>query len=191
MVLHVISDNKFSYHFEEKFLFSKLIKIFLSEFPLDRNITFLCIGVERSAGDCFGPLTGTLMKQMMVPNVIGSLDNPIHAKNLLDVYNTLENDRFIVAIDASLGGTKELGHMVVKKSPIHPGKAMGRELPSVGDISVILNVNIGGIANYLLLQNSSLYMVWKGANTLARSIATALYIMKKEQQKSTAPQPAF
>lgn len=171
-------------HFEEKFLFSSLTNIFANELPYQRDIVFLCIGIDRSAGDSFGPLTGTLLKQMMVPNVVGTLEKPVHAKNLLETYNNIEKESFVVAIDASLGSINDLGHLVVKKGPIFPGKAMGVDLPSVGDLSIILNVNIGGIANYLLLQNSSLYMVWKGATAVARSISTALYMIKKERLRA-------
>lgn len=170
----------FSRHFEEKYLFGKLTSVFLNEIPRGRETAFLCIGVDRSAGDCFGPLTGTLLKQLRVPNVFGTLDNPVHARNLTDVYENIKSEKYIVAIDASLGNVSDLGYLKVKRSPLLPGSAMGRELPPVGNMSVILNVNVGGIANYLLLQNASLNMVWKGANAVARSISTALYMIKNK-----------
>lgn len=172
-------EDLFSHHFEEKYIFSSLTKVFCNEIPWDREVVFLCIGVDRSAGDCFGPMTGTLLKQLKVPNVFGTLEKPVHAQNLTEVYNTINKNKYIVAVDASLGGIGDLGYLKVKRSPLFPGSAMGKNLPSVGDISIILNVNIGGIANYLLLQSASLNMVWKGANVVARSISTALYMIKK------------
>lgn len=180
------SEYLFFRHFQEKFNFSSLTRIFFSELPGDREPVFLCIGVDRSAGDCFGPLTGTLLRQLLVPNVIGTLDSPVHAKNLNDVCSSLGREKYVVAIDASLGCAKELGYIAVKKCPLYPGRAMGKELPPVGDISVILNVNIGGIANYLFLQNASLHTVWYGADIVARSISTALYMRKNNSRPLSA-----
>jgi putative sporulation protein YyaC len=177
------SDYLFFSHFQEKFIFSSLTKVMYNELPVGSEPFFLCIGVDRSAGDCFGPLTGTLLKQMRVPNVIGSLDNPVHAKNLQETCSSLNDNSFVVAIDASLGSARDLGYLAVKKSPLYPGRAMGKELPPVGNLSVILNVNIGGIANYLFLQNASLHTVWHGADLVARSIATAMFMRKKKARE--------
>lgn len=173
------NSSIFSCHFEEKLIFSSLTRVLYNEIPGDREPAFLCIGIDRCTGDCFGPLTGTLLQQHLVPNIYGTLQNPVHAKNITQISQQIPRDNFVVAVDACLGSAGNLGNIVVKKSPIYPGKAMEKVLPPVGDLSVVLNVNIAGIANYMLLQNSSLYMVWKGASVLARSISTALYMRKK------------
>ena len=173
-----VNNYLFFRHFEEKYIFSSLTKVFYNEFPVDREPVFLCIGIDRSAGDSFGPMTGTLLRHKLVPNVIGTLDSPVHAQNLEEVCAGIGIDQYIVAIDASLGSIKDLGYLAVRKSPLFPGKAMGKNLPSVGDISIILNVNVGGIANYLFLQNASLHTVWNGADVVSRSISTALYMRK-------------
>lgn len=169
----------FNRHFEEKYIFGSLSYLFFKELPRDKEIVFLCIGVDRSLGDCFGPMTGTLLQQLGVSHIYGTLDNPVHAKNLSAIYAGIQKEKFIVAIDASLGSAGEIGYVKVKRSPILPGSAMGKELPSVGDLSVILVVNIAGIANHLLLQNSSMKIVWKGANLVAKSIFTAICKIKK------------
>ncbi|MCL5057115.1 MAG: spore protease YyaC [Actinobacteria bacterium] len=174
------ADCLFFSHFQEKFIFSSLTRAFYNEIPGGREPIFLCIGVDRSAGDSFGPLTGTLLRQMRVPNVIGTLDRPVHAKNIEEVCSSLAEGSYVVAIDASLGSARDIGFLAVKKTPLYPGKAMGKDLPPVGDISVILNVNVGGIANYLFLQNASLHTVWSGADLVARSISTALFMRKKK-----------
>lgn len=172
-------DYLFFSHFQEKFIFSRLTRAFYNEIPGSSDPIFLCIGVDRSAGDSFGPLTGTLLKQHRVPNVIGTLERPVHAKNIEEVCFSLEEGSYVVAIDASLGSARDIGFLAVKRTPLYPGKAMGKDLPPVGDISVILNVNVGGIANYLFLQNASLHTVWSGADLVSRSIATALFMKKK------------
>jgi len=175
----------FAKHIEQKFLFGSLTKTLRTELPADMELVFLCIGIDRSTGDCFGPMTGTLLSQMKVPNVVGTLEEPVHAKNLEAVHKNINNkDTYIIAIDSSLGNLKNLGYITVKNGPLLPGYAMYRSLPPVGNMSITLNVNINGIHNYLLLQNSSLNLVWKGANVLAKSIATALY-MKKKHRRNT------
>jgi len=175
-------DKLFCRHFEEKFIFGNLTTVFCNEIPRDREVIFLCIGIDRSTGDCFGPLTGTLLEQLRVPNVFGTLEKPVHAQNLAGIYAHLPEKKYVVAVDASLGGIRELGYLKVNKSPLLPGSATGKILPSVGDISVVLIVNVAGLANYLLLQSSSLNLVWKGANVLARAISTALYLINKERR---------
>lgn len=177
----------FSGHFEEKYLFSRLVDLFGKEIPADREAAFLCIGIDRSAGDCFGPMTGTLLKQMRVPNVLGTLEEPVHAGNIMRIHDGMvKSKHFLVAIDASLGAAGEVGFLKVKRGPLTPASAMGRDLTPVGDLSVVLNVSVGGIANYLLLQSASVNLVWKGANVLARAIFTALYARRKVSSPLTS-----
>ncbi|HOV80884.1 MAG TPA: spore protease YyaC [Bacillota bacterium] len=175
------AENLFCRHFEDRYIFGGLTGVFYKELPRNTEPFFFCIGADRSSGDCYGPLTGTLLKQLGVPNVLGTLEKPVHAVNLAEAYGTIPGDKYVVAVDASLGRIEDLGCIKVSRSPLIPGKAMDKNLPAVGNMSVILNVSIGGIANYLLLQSASFYMVWKGANITARSIFTALYMIKKEQ----------
>lgn len=181
-VLAVDHDCLFSGHFEEKYLFSRLVSVLRQEIPGGREVVFLCIGIDRSAGDCFGPMTGTLLKQLRVPNVIGTLEEPLHAGNIALVCTGLSTkNSFVVAIDAALGSAREVGYIKIKRSPLLPASAMGKQLDPVGNISVLLNVGMGGIANYLLLQSASINMVWKGSNVLARAICAALYSLKKRE----------
>lgn len=178
-------------HFQEQFLFSKMTKLFYNELPEEKETVFLCIGNERSSGDCFGPMTGTLLKQLRVPNVLGTLEEPVHAKNLVEVYQGIGANRFIVAVDASLSSLTDLGTFIIRRRPLTPGSAMGRDLPAVGDMSVVLNVSIGGIANYWLLQTASINMVWKGAHILSRAVFTALHMKKKNPHNTLFLQPGI
>jgi hypothetical protein len=40
------------------------------------QLVFLCIGTDRSSGDAFGPLTGTLLQEAGFAHVVGTLDRP-------------------------------------------------------------------------------------------------------------------
>ena len=66
----------FSAYFEE--CFSKLYNDSHDE------VVFVCIGTDRATGDCLGPLIGYKIQDMKYNkvHVLGTLDNPVHAKNL-------------------------------------------------------------------------------------------------------------
>lgn len=101
---------------------------------------FLCIGTDQHLQDSFGPLMGTLLQEK-VPKlkVMGSLDQPIHAKNLISSMNDikrLQEEYLLIAIDAAVGPPEDIGLIQLKKGPLIPGKAMARRLPAVGHYSL-------------------------------------------------------
>ena len=53
----------------------------------NRPIIFVCIGTDRSTGDSLGPLVGYKLKYLSKNNIYiyGTLENPIHAKNMVEV----------------------------------------------------------------------------------------------------------
>lgn len=167
-------------HYSDKFALVKslaAIEKILPEPGID--ITYFCIGSDLSTGDCFGPLTGTLLRNIGFKNVVGSLDETVHAGNLEEKLLLVSKDSFIVAVDAMMGHYKEVGNLSFLKGPIKPGAAFNRELPPVGDASVVLNVAPSGFANFLVLGSCSLNKIWQGANLLARTINLASYRRKK------------
>lgn len=57
-----------------------------------QEMVFLCIGSDRSTGDSFGPLVGTMLKEKQVPyHVFGTLSEPVHALNLKNTLNEKKN----------------------------------------------------------------------------------------------------
>ena len=73
----------------------------------------MCIGTDRSTGDALGPLVGErLHKVCRHAQILGNLEEPVHAANLVkvlaDVQSTHKNP-FIIAIDASLGLSENVG----------------------------------------------------------------------------------
>lgn len=145
------------------------------------EITYFCIGSDLSTGDCFGPLTGTLLKNIGFKNVIGSLDDTVHAGNLEEKLLLAPEDSFIVAVDAMMGHYKEVGNLSFIRGAIKPGAAFNRELPPVGEASVVFNVAPSGFANFLVLGSCSMNRIWQGANLLARTINLISYRRKKHR----------
>lgn len=68
--------------------YNSFTRIFKLTYTFDySNIILLCIGTDRSTGDCLGPLVGYKLKALNTNDVFiyGTLQNPVHAKNLKDV----------------------------------------------------------------------------------------------------------
>lgn len=107
---------------------------------IDDQPVFVCIGSDRHLLDCLGPLTGTMLHSL-VPGlpILGTLDSPLHAQNLVAGIKSIreaQGKRMIVAIDASAGQEDEIGLLRIKEGGLVPGKALAKNLPSVGQLSI-------------------------------------------------------
>lgn len=181
---------------ESIFLISKEISNLLSNYKYDyKNIIILCIGTDRSTGDCLGPLVGEkLSKILRNPNIhiFGTLKNPIHAKNLETsinyIYSNFEKP-LIIAVDASLGKIESVGKINLINGPLYPGAGVNKNLLPVGDISITGIVNISGFMEYIVLQSTRLSLVMQLADIISLSLYSALkrinikseYIQNKDE----------
>ncbi|AEO93478.1 spore protease [Bacillus phage G] len=105
------------------------------------DIIFICIGTDRNTGDSLGPFVGTYLNAIGYTNVIGTIDEPLHALNLEEIVQKIPKDKYIIAIDSCVSQIEELLHSVtVKNTPVRPGSAVNKKLPSVGDVSILVNV---------------------------------------------------
>ncbi len=164
-------------------------------------LIFLCIGSDRATGDCLGPLLGHKLSSSPYTSsyyVYGTLQEPVHAKNLSEtlahIYQT-HADPFIIAIDASLGKTNHIGYYTVGEGALRPGAGVAKELPSVGDLFITGIVNISGLLDQMLLQTTRLQVVvalteqiYSGINHCLRQQATHEYVSKAAL---TSPRKAF
>lgn len=144
-----------------------------------RRTLVLCIGTDRSTGDCLGPLTGSLLSE--APNlgilVRGTLNEPVHATNLREAIadiEALDGNPLVIAVDACLGRSENVGYINVSKGPLKPGTGVNKVLPEVGDMHITGIVNVGGYMEYLVLQNTRLSLVMKMATSIARAIQYAV-----------------
>ncbi|WP_026476772.1 spore protease YyaC [Alkaliphilus transvaalensis] len=171
--------------------FSVLLLNFIKEhytYPYN-EIVFLCIGTDRSTGDSLGPLIGyklsSHMKNYSNTYLWGTLDDPVHAKNLQEkidtIYKTYSNP-FIIAIDACLGKMDRIGFVKIGYGPLKPGAGVNKDLPSIGNIHITGIVNLSGYMEYLVLQNTRLNLVMKMADTISEGIRFALWKMKQQHQ---------
>lgn len=153
-----------------------LIDMLKEQVLLNKSIIFLCIGSDRATGDCLGPIIGyKLSKYKKFYNyyVYGTLDEPVHAKNLKDTIATIyqaHEDAFIIAIDASLGKTSHIGYITLGEGPLKPGAGVDKNLPEVGDISITGIVNFSGMLDNMLLQTTRLNVVMSMADQICLAI---------------------
>ncbi|MDD2444153.1 MAG: spore protease YyaC [Desulfotomaculaceae bacterium] len=149
----------------------------------------LCIGTDRSTGDCLGPLVGSKIDSQTQDFfvVYGTLDKPVHASNLgqvLEEINSIYEDPFVIAVDACLGRIENVGCINLGDGSLLPGAGVNKDLPPVGQIHVTGIVNIGGFMEYLVLQNTRLNLVMKLADVIVMGLNKAATEYKNCMQRA-------
>lgn len=135
----------------------------------------LCIGTDRSTGDCLGPLVGSKIEsgQQDFFIIYGTLDKPVHASNLKEVLNEINllyKDPFIIAVDACLGRFENVGCINLGDGSLQPGASFNKDLPPVGNIHITGVVNVGGFMEYFVLQNTRLNLVMRIADVIVSGL---------------------
>ncbi|MEN6315008.1 MAG: spore protease YyaC [Clostridiaceae bacterium] len=149
-----------------------------------KSVVFVCIGTDRSTGDSLGPLIGYKISGLKYKGVYvyGTLEDPVHAKNLDEVMKYISSEcekPFVVAIDACLGQMDHVGYVGIGAGPIKPGSGVNKELMPVGDMFITGIVNFGGFMDFLVLQNTRLHEVMKIADLIASGIRYVIWDIAK------------
>jgi putative sporulation protein YyaC len=155
---------------------SKYIKQDLNE------VIFFCIGTDRSTGDSYAPLIGTLLKEQGYENVIGCLDDPVHAVNLDERIKEIPEGKTVIALDACLGRLKNVGTISLNKGSVSPGAGVGKELTKVGDFNIQGVVNVSGFMEFFVLQNTRLSTVMNMAKETVASINQAFPLVSVKHE---------
>jgi putative sporulation protein YyaC len=135
------------------------------------DVVFACIGTDRSIGDALGPLVGTYLAGIGYSNIIGTIDEPLHAMNLAErLRDEVPAGKTVIAIDACLGRGSSVGNMNAISGAIKPGAGVNKDLGSVGEYGITATVNVGGFREFEVLQNTRLSVVMR----LARDITSAI-----------------
>ncbi len=150
-----------------------------------RRIAVVCVGTDRSTGDSFGPLVGFMLSRYRIYDfdVYGTIEDPVHAMNLTETMAKIDQENtLVIAVDASVGKLEYIGHIGLCEGSIKPGSGVGKNLPAVGDVSFSGVVTIGGLMPHIMLQNTSLGLVYKMAEITANSIKHVLYKQQKDKK---------
>ncbi len=147
---------------------------------LTEKTVILCVGTDRCVGDILGPLVGTLLKEknFRFP-VYGTMAAPVHAMNLkesIEKIDLLHPIKLLVVIDACLGIKESIGIIRIKKGPIFPGKAVGKRLPPIGDISITGIVDEIRYDNFYPIYNVRFDFIQKIAEVITESLMLATYL---------------
>lgn len=153
-----------------------------------KELVILCIGTDRSTGDALGPLVGSKLERHLPGHiaVYGTLDQPVHAVNLVDTIGRISRthrDPYILALDACLGQFQHIGTITLDEGPVKPGAGVQKNLPAVGSLHMTGIVNVGGFMEYFVLQNTRLSVVMKMADVMAEAI---LHAARRWKPKETA-----
>lgn len=180
-----------SYHYrisyQETGVVWKLSSYFIEHIPFKQQpIIFYCIGTDRSTGDSLGPLTGSYLSELsLFPYpVIGTLEDPLHALNLeqrVEHAQVMYPDAFTVAIDACLSKKDAVGELLFHNGPISPGKAVGKVLPPIGDVSIKGVVNIAGFMEQAVLQSTRLHLPFEMSKMIGRALQLAHHRKQSER----------
>jgi putative sporulation protein YyaC len=109
-------------------------------------------------------------------DIMGTLNEPVHATNLKDAIaeiEMLDQRPLVIAVDACLGRSENVGYINVCRGPLKPGTGVNKVLPEVGDMHITGIVNVGGYMEYLVLQNTRLGLVMRMATSIAKAIQYA------------------
>lgn len=139
----------------------------------NQPLVLICIGSDRATGDCLGPLVGQSLIDSPVYSVYGTLQSPVHAKNLdhtMELIYTSHKNPFIIAIDSCLGCEEHVGYITLSSMPLCPGKGVFKNLPSIGDISITGIVDRFSEANHETIQTTRLQTVFYLASFITHGI---------------------
>lgn len=147
--------------------------------PPGHTLVFLCIGSDRATGDCLGPILGYKLSRFHFPGCViyGTLEHPVHAKNLGDIITEIHScifRPFIISIDASLGKMNHIGYYTLAVGPLKPGAGVNKSLPEVGDLTITGIVNFSGFLDQMLLQTTRLNTVMQLADRICDGICHCL-----------------
>lgn len=149
------------------------------------EVTFLCVGTDRITGDCFGPLVGSKLIELLKEcnysniNVYGSLEQNLSYENINKIIKSINNESIIIVIDAALSKKENIGKIFVSNGKTILGKSLERDKIEIGDISiksVVAKDYKIAKCNFKALQNISLNVV----NTLANIVSEGIFeVIKK------------
>lgn len=144
-----------------------------------KHPVFVCIGTEKVFSDSLGPRVGSLLNaQMKSPAFIyGVCSQNITAENLsccYDFIKIMHPNEQIVVIDAAVGTSEQIGNVQISNGGLIPGAATNKNLPSIGDVSIVGIVAEKGMADFYTLNSEKEMLVNKVASFIADSIISAI-----------------
>lgn len=139
----------------------------------NQPLVLICVGSDRATGDCLGPLVGESLINSPVYSVYGTLQTPVHAKNLdhtMEVIYALHKNPFVIAVDSCLGYEEHVGYITLSSMPLCPGQGVLKDLPPIGDLSITGIVDQFSESNHETIQSTRLQIVFHLASFITSGI---------------------
>ena len=152
----------------------KSITSALFDFLKGENPVVVCIGTDAIIGDSLGPIVGSIIKRRLPEAILyGSLDKTVTAKEIKTLklfLSKVHRKSKVIVIDAAVGGKEDVGKIKIGENPIKPGLGAKKDLPALGDVSIIYVASErsgNDLAFGSVVRLSTIYGV---ANVIAESI---------------------
>lgn len=152
------------------------------------DIVVVCIGTDSCIGDSLGPIIGTTLEKRRglkgEIEIYGTLKNPVHAKNLDEIFEQIdETNSLVIVIDAALGKESHIGDIIVETGSLFPGIGVGKELIPRGDISIKGIVEkSSGVFTPEILYNVRLFPIYEMAQLIEIALNNALKRIIEERK---------
>ena len=171
-----MTNKQYTFNIESQLLQEGIINS-LSNLYSQKMPVIVCVGTDGVVGDCLGPLVGTMLKEKNLPAFIyGELFNPITAVQIVGIKEFIKKthpDSKVLVIDAAVGEQEEIGLIKITSQGIKPGLGAKKDLPILGDISIVgVVAKKGKVAD---LKSVRLRTIYKMAQEIA--IAIEKYIV--------------
>ena len=146
------------------------------------EIVFLCIGTDKITGDCFGPLVGSKLNELLENhnifniNIYGTLRENVNYLNINKVIEeiyTKYKKPYIIVVDAALSKKENIGKVYIEKGKTILGNGLNKNKIQIGNLSIKAVVGKDyklAKYNFSTLQNISLNIVMTLSNIVAEAI---------------------
>ena len=141
----------------------------------------VCIGSDLAIGDALGPICGSMLKyktQGLNVFLYGTLAAPVTAKEIKHLRSFLKETHKsspIIAIDAAVGESGDVGLIKIVDKPLQPGAGANKKLGSIGDISIMGIVAEKSVKSYALLNTTRLNLVYTMSERIAEALSLLLW----------------
>ncbi|MBP5372927.1 MAG: spore protease YyaC [Clostridia bacterium] len=171
-----------------KNLANRLRDILKGEIPI-----IVCIGTDAMIGDSLGPLCGTFIDQKHGELfVYGSLNKTVTAKEVGTMVKFLAKvhpKNKVLVIDAAIGAREDVGKIKITDAPIKPGLGADKDLPPIGDASIICVISEKSKNNLAFTTFTRLSPVFLTAKIIADAVS--IYVESTKDLDEALPPIAY
>lgn len=168
-------ENKYSFSVFNRYAKNGVCQAINECNPKRLKPIFVCVGSDLVVGDSLGPLIGTRLREKDCGTyVYGTLNAPVTAKevNYAKKYiRQMHPNSIIIAIDAAVGDSEDVGLMRVVDEGLRPGLGVHKRLEEIGDLSIIGIVASRSAKNYNLFNLTRLNLVYMMAEKIVAGIS--------------------